>query len=148
MPLWKSAKYVRIQFLKNRKVSKCQGYNTLVNSPEIDDNIQAFETILNIEHGSEISNSNISLEILNLSGELFIYMNLCPKKQNDWILFYKDLISNNSLGQVILTLNRLRISEINHQDMIHVRDFASKIFDFCTKKFSLMYPLIQTFGAD
>ena len=32
--------------------------------------------------------------------------------------------------------------------MMHVRDFASKIFDFCTKKFSLMYPFIQTFNFE
>ena len=142
--LWKNVKYIRNEFLRIRKEENaCLYQNTFVTFSEIGENTRLFSQLLNIEKDhKEALNSNISSGILNLSGELFIYMNQCPNKQNQWIMFYKDLMGNNSLSQIILTLNRLKKSKVGHQETNHFH-FASAIFDLITNKFSLKYPFNQ-----
>ena len=49
---------------------------------------------------------NISKEYLNMAGEMFMYLNICPHMKS-WMVLYLDLLENNPIDVVIHTLNRI-----------------------------------------
>ena len=56
---------------------------------------------------SKVVLGNITDEVLKLSAEMYIYLNICPGTLGSWFLFYQDLFQTQTLNKIILTLNRL-----------------------------------------
>ena len=62
--------------------------------PDIEGIVNNLEEVLSAKNASiKMRSNNISMDFLNLSGEMFIYLITCPNDKLDWILFYKELIS-------------------------------------------------------
>ena len=66
---------------------------------------------------------NITTEELNISVEMFIYLNTCPYGSawilwfKSWSSFYDDLFRTKSADQIILTLNRMmKTKALQNQD--------------------------------
>ena len=68
--------------------------------------IEAFEKQLDM-NPSEITFENMTTEILENAGNMFVYLNYCPGNLKSWLVFYKDLFQNESPAQILLTLNRI-----------------------------------------
>ena len=58
-------------------------------------------------NSSKVVLDNITDEVLKLSAEMYIYLNICPGTLGSWFLFYQDLFKTQTLNEIILTLNRL-----------------------------------------
>ena len=138
--IWSQIIFVKADFiLKNLKFTCTQGF---LHSSLIQENLQKIEDIFGVKNISTQPDKNVSRDYLAEAASMFLYLNSCPNSQLEWIYFYKDLIHNNSLDLIILTLNRLKKVEAR-DGQIHVITFASTIFEFITRKFSLDYPKMK-----
>ena len=68
--------------------------------------IEAFENQLDM-NPSEIIFENMTTEILENAGNMFVYLNYCPGNLKSWLVFYKDLFGNQPANVIVLTLNRM-----------------------------------------
>ena len=103
--------------------------------------VAAVEKILKIE-SSELRFNNVSIQDFKTAAEMFLYLNMCPKYDwydwfHSWHLFYKDLFTNQSPDQILLTLNRIIVSIIVHDKEMEGKDRAEKLF----KKFTMLTDL-------
>ena len=79
-------------------------------------------------------NQNITEDILNTAGEMFIYLNHCRDGGNaKWIQFYKDLFKIHEPDVILLTLNRLMKLETTQ------RDIAMKLLDYLEIQWDLKF---------
>ena len=86
-------KSVKAKIIKKNKFFTCQSYDTTY-MPDIEGIVNNLEEVLSAKNASiKMRSNNISMDFLNLSGEMFIYLITCPNDKLDWILFYKELIS-------------------------------------------------------
>ena len=85
--------------------------------------------------------NNIPDETFQTSGEMFFYLNLCPKSKFEWTQLLSSMLENTSLDLILQTLNRIMVTGKLKNDKILV-DIAKEIFI----RVGEMYPLhFQTF---
>ena len=77
------------------------------------------------------------------AGEMFIYLNLCPKFMFEWTQLYVDLFSKASPSIIVQTLNRVMITSKLMRDETTL-DIARKIFITVNKILSLNFETIST----
>ena len=107
--------------------------------------VKAVEQKLQIE-SSEHINYTLKTEELKTAGELFLYLNNCPKQFSIWLtswrLFYEDLFLTQPADQIILTLNRMMKTKIPQDKDVKVR--AEKLLKKSTSLLSLKYDRIKS----
>ena len=79
------------------------------------------------------------------SGEMFIYLNLCPKFMFDWTQLYVDLFKNASPDIIVQTLNRIMVTGKVKEDEA-VTNIARKIFDRVDKSNFLKFHTVDEFS--
>ena len=85
--------------------------------------------------------NSITDETFQTAGEMFFYLNLCPKSKIEWTQLLSSMLENTSLDLIIQTLNRIMVTGKLKNDKILV-DIAKKIFI----RVGVKYPLhFQTF---
>ena len=72
---------------------------------------------------------NVTEEALKAASEILIYLTSCPKKINLWNLVFKELIMTQSLSQILLTLNRIRKTELTDTGKVKPKLVADKLFE-------------------
>ena len=84
---------------------------------------------------------NISKEYLNMAGEMFMYLNICPHMKS-WMVLYLDLLENNPIDVVIHTLNRIikRGRDLGEETSV---DIAKNMLMFIAKRFSLQFQTVD-----
>ena len=76
--------------------------------------------------------TNVTEEIFNTAGEMFVFSNHCPRGGNkNWIQFYKDLSESHEPDVILITLNRLMKTS--------QRDTAKKILDYLDTHWNLKF---------
>ena len=70
-------------------------------------NVQTFETELGIK-GEDNIVEGLNKETLEQAGQMFLYLNLCPKDDIHIFWFIRGLLRNHSPGEVLSTFNRLK----------------------------------------
>ena len=71
---------------------------------------------------------NVTEEALKAASEILIYLTSCPKKINLLNLVFKELIMTQSLSQILLTLNRIRKTELTDTGKVKPKLIADKLF--------------------
>ena len=71
--------------------------------------------------------NNIPDETFQTAGEMFFYLNLCPKFMYKWKTLLLNLLKNNSLDIILQTLNRIMVTG-NLKNDKSLEDIAKKIF--------------------
>ena len=74
-------------------------------------------------------------ENLKTAANMFIYLITCPESIKPWILFYKDLFTNQSPDQILLTLNRI-MKGTRTQQNTYFKNLASYFFKNLSNLFS------------
>ena len=69
----------------------------------------------------------ITDETFKTAGEMFFYLNLCPKFMYKWKTLLLNLLKNNSLDIILQTLNRIMVTG-NLKNDKSLEDIAKKIF--------------------
>ena len=111
---------------------------TTSNESWLIENVRSYEMV---EILSNLFEKNISDDILNTAGEMFIYLNHCPHGGNPlWIQFYKDLFLTYEPNVILMTLNRLMKTS--------QKDTAKKLFDYLEVHWDLQYRNITSRSAD
>ena len=111
--MWKIVKKIKLGTPYNKRCSIDGLYRKKESS-----NLEV-EKEMGIE-SSEMRFENMTVENINIAGELFIYLNTCPGNfDNDmdmtpnqiwfqkWFRFYHDLFKTRTPYQILLTLNRV-----------------------------------------
>ena len=81
-------------------------------------------------------NNKVSNETLEIAGEMFIYLNLCPKFMWRWINLYVDLLQNSPPDIIVQTLNRILYQAKKNNDK-SVFNITKSLFIKITKNLSL-----------
>jgi len=79
---------------------------------------------------------------LDVAGEMYIYLNMCPKFMDDWIQLYANIIQNFSPDYIVQALNRIIITGRMKRDAT-IEDIARKILIKHDKVFSLKFHTID-----
>ena len=82
--------------------------------------------------------NNIPDETFQTAGEMFFYLNLCPKSKFEWTQLLSSMLQNTSLDLILLTLNRIMVTGKLKNDKILV-DIAKKIFIRVGEKYPLHF---------
>ena len=131
--MWRHLRSVRIKQLLN-KAFECK--KSVLSKERTEKDLQELQQLLGLENVTAEIREDISESVLEQSGEMFIYLISCPSSEYDWILFFKNIINNQPLDKILLTLNRL--TAIDNQKV-----FTSRILIFIAEKFKLLYPIVQ-----
>ena len=114
----------------------------LISIEDITENIENIGKELNETVSHKIID-NIEEETYETAGEMFLFLNLCPKLMNEWIIFYVNLFQNSSPDVMAQALNRIlkigneKKDKLNHQ-------IAQKIFMNFKEKFSVQLKSIES----
>ena len=121
----------------------CNSYKTILTDKL--SQVQAVEEKLKIESTEKI-NETLTNEELKTAGEMFLYLNTCPKHDMEWFeswsTFYTYLFLTQSADQIILTLNRIMQTQTSHDMGARVR--AEKLLRSASSLMSLNYEQIQS----
>ena len=98
-------------------------------------NIELIEKELDLNTTDDF-NDKVSNETLEIAGEMFIYLNLCPKFMWRWINLYVDLLQNSPPDIIVQTLNRILYQAKKNNDK-SVFNITKSLFIKITKKLSL-----------
>ena len=133
--MWRHLRSVRIKQLLNQAY-ECK--KSVLSKERTEKDLQELQQLLDLENVTAEIREDISESILEQSGEMFIYLISCPSSEYDWILFFKNIINNQPLDKILLTLNRLTAID---NKKVHI--FTSRILTFIAEKFKLLYPIVQ-----
>ena len=114
----------------------------LISIEDITENIENIGKELN-ETVSDMIIDNIEEETYETAGEMFLFLNLCPKLMNEWIIFYVNLFQNSSPDVMAQALNRILKIENEKKDKLNLQ-IAQKIFKNFRKKFSVQLRSIES----
>ena len=88
---------------------------------------------------------NIENGFFETAGEMFIYVNLCPKFLFDWIKLYVDMLQSSSPDVIVQTLNNIMITSKTRKYDTIVDMMVHKLFEKMMFLFSLKFPTIDRF---
>ena len=114
----------------------------LISIEDITENIENIAKELK-ETVSDKIIDNIGEETYETAGEMFLFLNLCPKLMNEWIIFYVNLFQNSSPDVMAQALNRILKIENEKKDKLNLQ-IAQKIFKNFRKKFSVQLRSIES----
>ena len=114
----------------------------LISIKDITENIKNIEKELKDTLTDNIID-NIDEETFETAGEMFLFLNLCPKMMNEWIIFYVNLFQNSSPDVMAQALNRILKIENEKKDKLNLQ-IAQKIFKNFRKKFSVQLRSIES----
>ena len=146
--LWTLIKEYKFKFLVDNFVTfhtfPCvQDVGTgLISIEDITENIENIAKELK-ETVSDKIIDNIGEETYETAGEMFLFLNLCPKLMNEWIIFYVNLFQNSSPDVMAQALNRILKIENEKKDKLNLQ-IAQKIFKNFRKKFSVQLRSIES----
>ena len=103
--------------------------------------VEIVENLLQVT-SSDVIIENITTTKLEHAGEMFLYLVSCFEQLDPWYHFYADLLQNQPLDFVLLTLNRILKSDNPNQNE-DLKTVAQKLFKRVGDLFSLKYPKIQ-----
>ena len=103
--------------------------------------VEIVENLLQVTP-SDVIIENITTTKLEHAGEMFLYLVSCFEQLDPWYHFYADLLQNQPLDFVLLTLNRILKSDNPNQNE-DLKTVAQKLFKRVGDLFSLKYPKIQ-----
>ena len=131
--VWKIAKAIKrdynLAFLAfSDSCSDSGSGNTFIRNDHFRGNLLYLFNQSGITPSTEIDDS-VTEDALNAASEIFIYLSSCPKKINLWNLVFKELIMTQSLSRILLTLNRIRKSELTDTGKIKPKLVADKLFE-------------------
>ena len=139
--LWKIVKKTRNSFLLEHPDPYCQGSNTGYSTLSYKDMqvmINNLERELGLNATSTL-NENAPMKTLQISGEMFTYLNSCPSSFKKILSFTKYLIENETPSQIMLALTSLIKTSKNA-----AKDRAVEIFTKAMETFHLLqYEEIQ-----
>ena len=90
---------------------------------------------------------NIGKETYETAGEMFLFLNLCPKLMNEWIIFYVHLFQNSSPDVMAQALNRILKIENEKKDQLNLK-IAQNIFKNFRKKFAVQLKSIESLSDE
>ena len=90
---------------------------------------------------SDVIIENITTTKLEHAGAMFLFLVSCFEQLDPWYHFYADLLQNQPLDFVLLTLNRILKSDNPNQNK-DLKLVAQKLFKRVGDLFSLKYPKI------
>ena len=138
--LWTELKEVKLVGKKSLFEYHCRIGFGFYETQRILELVAEFEKQMNVT-STELRFTNITSEYLEIAAEMFIYLINCPRYSEKWYeSWFKDnkhLLETESLGTIILTLNRLMImmkTKSNPQ-----KEISQKLFDKITNLLSLNY---------
>ena len=146
--LWTLIREYKFRYLVNNFVTfhtfPCvQDVGTgLISIEDITENIENIANELK-ETVSDKIIDNIGKETYETAGEMFLFLNLCPKLMNEWIIFYVNLFQNSDPDVMAQALNRILKIENEKKDKLNVK-IAEKIFMNFRKKFSVQLKSIES----
>ena len=101
--------------------------------------INRLERRLHIDSSNK-SYNDISEQKLKKALNMYIYLNVCSNKFQEWYTFYYELFDNNSPFQIVLALNRISNFAPDQTE----RSIAEKLFINITDLFSLKHQEINS----
>ena len=109
----------------------------------IDDTSIDINTFM-IENGIKMRKSKTKVYDMDIetAGEMFLYLNLCPRFMFEWTQLYVELFKSSSLDIIVQTLNRLLKTASLMQNKSLV-DITSKILHNIAKKYSFDFKIID-----
>ena len=87
---------------------------------------------------SDIIFENMTEESLKKAAEMFIHLTSCSETVRSWFFFYKDLFTEQSPAQIILTLNRVLKGQTTPEN-VDMKTIARKLFLKLDKILSLRH---------
>ena len=90
---------------------------------------------------------NIEEETFETAGEMFLFLNLCPKMMNEWIIFYVNLFQNSDPDVMAQALNRILKIENEKKDQLNLK-IAQNIFKNFRKKFAVQLKSIESLSDE
>ena len=90
---------------------------------------------------------NIEEETFETAGEMFLFLNLCPKLMNEWIIFYVNLFQNSDPDVMAQALNRILKIEKEKKDQLNLK-IAQNIFKNFRKKFAVQLKSIESLSDE
>ena len=90
---------------------------------------------------------NIEEETFETAGEMFLFLNLCPKLMNEWIIFYVNLFQNSSPDVMAQALNRILKIENEKKDQLNLK-IAQNILKNFRKKFAVQLKSIESLSDE
>ena len=136
-------KYLVDNFVTFHTIPCVQDVGTgLISIEDITENIENIAKELK-ETVSDKIIDNIGEETYETAGEMFLFLNLCPKLMNEWIIFYVNLFQNSSPDVMAQALNRILKIENEKKDKLNLQ-IAQKIFKNFRKKFSVQLRSIES----
>ena len=100
--IWRLVKEQRKKLIMKNSKPVCNKDNTLISNILVKENIRSLERGLKVSSTSELI-EDVSDKTLDVAAKLFIYLNYCPPTI---LAFYKNLIKNGSVKNIISTLTR------------------------------------------
>ena len=82
--------------------------------------------------------NSITDETFQTAGEMFFYLNLCPKSKFEWTQLLSSMLQNTSLDLILQTLNRIMVTGKLKNDK-NLVDIAKKIFIRVGEKYPLHF---------
>ena len=109
----------------------------------IDDWIIEIATLSMLETGIKrrISKTKVYDMDIETAGEMFLYLNLCPRFMFEWTQLFVELFKNSSLDIIVQTLNRLlkTASLMGNKSLV---DITNNILQRIAKKYSFDFQII------
>ena len=146
--LWSLIKEFKVEYiidniniLKARscmqEITDSSDATVLVSNEYIDRYVRMMKEKLQIKETIEAPNiGKENLEALEMSGQMFIYLNLCPKYMFEWTQLFVRLFESSSPDKIIQTLNRIIKIGTSKKNAIVV-NVAKKIYENVKSKLSL-----------
>ena len=100
--IWRLTKLQRKKLLMKNSKPVYNKDNTLISDTLVKENIRNLEQCLKVSSTSGLI-ENVSDKTLDVAAKLFTYLNYCPPTI---LAFYKNLIKNGSVKNIISTLTR------------------------------------------
>ena len=87
--------------------------------PVVTENLKRVEDKLNVSGSDEIF-ENVSEETLKVAGEMFLYLNSCPKNimKSEIRKSFEDYISNENVQNILIFLNRIVIKTNGNDETV------------------------------
>ena len=118
----------------------------LISIKDITENIENIEKELKDTLTDNIID-NIEEETFETAGEMFLFLNLCPKMMNEWIIFYVNLFQNSDPDVMAQALNRILKIENEKKDQLNLK-IAQNIFKNFRKKFAVQLKSIESLSDE
>ena len=142
--IWQYIKKIKYEFIVDNafvlSTTPCfrNDSSILFSDDFIESKLELIKSHFNINETLK-SDSDISNETIEAAGEMFIYLNLCPKYMWRWTNFYVDMLLNSPPDVLVQTLNRIMYTGKIKEDK-SIFNLTKKVFLKVLDSFNLLIP--------